>query len=200
MTGPSLVEFLTARVCTAPGCERGGKLTRGLCAKHYRAWLDHTPKSERPTAPRFAREFADFVDKTGDCWVWTGALTSDGYGFWSRAAAGERGLAHRISLASVTPPPFDGAMACHHCDNKPCVNPAHLYWGSALDNARDVMERQGVHNKGTHVSHCPQGHPMSGENLRIAGRKRKRICRTCDNARSRDKMRRRREEARNATR
>lgn len=42
-----------------------------------------------------------------------------------------------LSGAAVPP----GSLACHHCDNPPCVNPAHLYVGTALSNVRDMDSR-----------------------------------------------------------
>jgi len=174
------------------GCETGGKIVRGMCVPHYDHWLRVTPPEERGAPPRLARQFGDFVDKGGDCWLWTGTTNRRGYGWWS--GNGERGLAHRISLATASPPSSPALMACHTCDNPPCVNPAHLYWGTAKDNARDVMERQGVHNKGEFASVCKHGHPMEGTNLRIVGKNRKRQCRECDNTRSRERQRRYRAE------
>src|SRR5690606_13169392 len=35
----------------------------------------------------------------------------------------------------------DGTEACHRCDNPPCVNPAHLYWGTRQDNIDDAYAR-----------------------------------------------------------
>jgi hypothetical protein len=188
---------LAERICSVQGCGRGGKLTRGMCAKHYRYWIDHTPKDQRPVAPRFARRFWDYVDKSGDCWLWIGPRNRAGYGWWS--GNGERGLAHRISLALVQSPPTMKSLACHHCDNPPCVNPSHLYWGTVRDNSADVVARGGVHNKGVFATHCKNGHEISGENLRIAGKQARRLCKTCDNARARDYQRRRRNAQRDAS-
>ncbi len=190
----TLAEFLLARTCSVDGCDRGGKLTRGMCTKHYRYWIDHTPKDARGPAPRFDREFDDFIDRSGSCWLWTGPTNSGGYGFWSNR--GERGLAHRIALARATPPPRPGLFACHRCDTPGCVNPRHLYWGTVQDNTDDMLARGEPANQNTRKTHCKRGHALSGDNLRIVGHDRRRQCRTCDNERSRVKMAARRAKAR----
>ncbi len=182
------------RICVHADCDRGGKLTRGLCAKHYRAWLDHTPPHERGPAPRFARTFEQYVEKSDapdGCWLWTGPTNRKGYGFWSLGA--ERGLAHRVALTRSSPPPSPGLMACHHCDTPACVRPSHLYWGTAADNARDASERGQVYRPPLSLV-CPQGHPKEGDNLVVYNGQR--FCRSCTNARAREYQRRKRQEAR----
>lgn len=88
-------------------------------------------------------------------------------------------------------------MACHRCDTPACVKPAHLYWGTAKDNARDVMERGGVWNSGHRTPTCKRDHEIAGDNVRHAGGRD--ICRACDNMRSRERQRKYRE-ARNDAR
>jgi hypothetical protein len=191
----TLTDFLLARACSVEGCGRDGKLTRGMCQKHYRHWLDHTKPEDRPRPPRFERSFWDYVDKSGTCWVWNGPRNRQGYGLWSGLGSdGQRGLAHRLALQSEEPAPDSALFACHRCDNPPCVNPAHLYWGTVEDNGRDVSERGGAWNRGMRRSTCKRGHAMTGDNVRhVGGRD---ICRECDNMRSRERQRRYRAEGR----
>lgn len=54
---------------------------------------------------------------------------------------GRQFYAHRVSwaLAHEDPPP--GFMVCHKCDNPPCVNPEHLFLGTAADNTRNMRAK-----------------------------------------------------------
>jgi hypothetical protein len=87
---------------------------------------------------RFAPEtFWAKADKSGGptaCWPWMGKRSRDNYGV---AYNGGHVLAHRVAFAIATGLDAGDRFVLHTCDNPPCVNPAHLYAGTALDNARD---------------------------------------------------------------
>lgn len=69
------------------------------------------------------------------CWLWTALTNSDGYG---RMRVGGRPLlAHRISWKIHNGPIPAGMCILHRCDTPACVNPAHLFLGTQLDNIRD---------------------------------------------------------------
>lgn len=53
-------------------------------------------------------------------------------------------LAHRLGR-----PLKDGMFACHHCDTAPCINPDHLYEGTAQTNADDRVRRGRMWVNGT---------------------------------------------------
>lgn len=79
-----------------------------------------------------------------DCWEWVGALTSKGYGklCFVSAKKEKRYIAvHRLSYLLFNGEIPEGLVVRHTCDNKTCVNPAHLLVGSDADNAADQVER-----------------------------------------------------------
>lgn len=83
------------------------------------------------------------------CWEWQGAIDRDGYGrFNARLAGGCRGdAAHRVVWRMTEGPIPEGLQILHHCDNRKCVRPSHLYAGTTQDNTRDMMSR-GRHRNG----------------------------------------------------
>lgn len=78
------------------------------------------------------------------CWLWTGAI--DGAGYGAIKDKGRQFAAHRAAFAAFVGSIPDGAFVCHRCDVKACVNPDHLFLGTALDNMRDKVA------KGRHVA------------------------------------------------
>jgi hypothetical protein len=90
--------------------------------------------------------FWDKVDKSGGqeaCWPWTRAKVSKkpGCNYGTVQFNGRQQLAHRVAWQLTRGPIPDGAHVLHHCDNPPCVNPAHLFLGTDADNAHDRMSK-----------------------------------------------------------
>lgn len=83
------------------------------------------------------------VDKSGDCWLWTGYIHPQrGYGQISRGRRGEGLLeVHRLSYELSNGPIPDGMMVLHSCDVRNCVNPSHLRVGTHQDNMDDMWSR-----------------------------------------------------------
>lgn len=76
------------------------------------------------------------------CWEWGKHRDRRGYGrVWFR---GKLWSAHRLSLylsRAELPKDWESLESCHRCDNPPCCNPEHLFWGTSQDNMHDAWEK-----------------------------------------------------------
>lgn len=104
---------------------------------------------------------------------------------------GRRKYVHRL-VAEAFIGPCPERHECCHRDGNPQNNRAdNLRWGTRSENNLDAV-RHGT-NGNTAKTHCPQGHPYSGDNLkRIPSRPEARYCRACqDTARREYELRKR---------
>lgn len=122
-----------------------------------------------------ADRFWEKVDKATECWEWRAGTNHHGYG-WFKGPDGAV-LAHRFAWELINGPIRDGFWVLHHCDNRLCVNPEHLYLGDNQQNVDDKM-RRGRHPNSLQTE-CKHGHPFDEANTYVTKRG-ARMCRACN--------------------
>jgi hypothetical protein len=90
--------------------------------------------------------FEKYIDKSGECWLWTGSCNNNGYGRFG--FEGKIWHCHRFSYflanGELPTPPL---LVRHKCRSRNCVNPEHLEYGTSSENELDKV-RDGTHKRG----------------------------------------------------
>ncbi len=139
--------------CSVDGCSAQSS-KKGFCGPHYQRLYTygraHTVlETPHGTLSKFIRDHVGYADDA--CLFWPFKSGTRGYG--ALQVNGKLTGAHRYMCMLVYGnPPFDGAYAAHSCGNghHGCVNPRHLRWATAKENASD-KELHGTHRKGEHT-------------------------------------------------
>lgn len=120
------------------------------------------------------QRFWEKVCVTPGCWLWTAGINSNGYG---KIKIGTQNIgAHRFSYELHNGAIPAELFVCHKCDLKMCVNPDHLFLGTAADNTHDMFQKG--RDRGSRTAACRFGHQYTDENT-YTDKKGCRSCRTC---------------------
>lgn len=119
------------------------------------------------------------------CWLWAGSIGTSGYAQFCNKSL-PTNIGHRISYLFHVGAIPAGLQLDHLCRNKLCVNPQHLEPVTARENGfragglpKAVIAAA---QKKREITHCPQGHSYSEDNVyRYGGR---RVCKTCATSKS----------------
>jgi hypothetical protein len=152
--GPIPIGLLLLHACDNRQCVNPKHLSLGTESDNLFDWYGRGRyRKRRPAKPRrpcipetIESRFWAKVDERGpdECWEWKAGINRYGYGKF-KAPHRREVTAHRmvwmLSHGREIP---DGQCVLHRCDNRSCVNPAHLSLGTQLDNIRD-RDRKGRH-------------------------------------------------------
>lgn len=83
------------------------------------------------------------------CWLWTGATNPWGYGNVKLKRSKKTINSHRLSWILHRGEIPKKLLVLHKCDTPACVNPEHLWLGTAKQNTQDMVSKKRNRNGGS---------------------------------------------------
>lgn len=81
------------------------------------------------------------MEPNSGCWIFVGSRNEARGGYGNFNYQGRNQSASRAAYLLFVGPLAPSEYACHGCDTPPCVNPHHLFAGTARDNAQDAARK-----------------------------------------------------------
>lgn len=129
------------KFCNIEGCCNTRSVGRkGMCNAHYLRWKRYgNPKIQKKPANGVVQKWLlSHVGYEGqECLIWPFSRQNDGRGAINHSFSPQ---AHRVMcMLAHGLPPSDRHEAAHSCGrgHAGCVNPTHLRWATAIENAAD---------------------------------------------------------------
>ena len=163
------------RICSVEGCDNIFR-AKDMCSSHYNQvkgynekYYKYVKKRKVPIHKTVNGEidksyFMTFVDVTDECWRWSGATSTNGYGVFKVEKKLKK--AHRLTYEYFIGDIPYGLVIDHLCENKMCVNPFHLEAVTIEENVRRAAENRRYERVQSDKG-CINGHPFNRIKTRI---------------------------------